>query len=155
MNGTTLLLLLLGGIAFWAFTGQSRASTGHSHGGSRQTKARHEAGHVAAARGLGARVTDARIDGAAGVKWTGSRGKTSEQIAADVITFMAAGRIAAGTGRGCSADEAAIREQLSYLPRGDRARVRAAAERHARQIVSSRSGEVRRVAAKLERDGRL
>ena len=135
---------------------QPRAKTGHIHGGTRQVMATHEAGHVVAARALGATVKSARIVGAEpGVDWSGSRGNTPEQIATDVITFMHAGRVAAGTGRGCSGDQKAIREQLSYVPAKDRARVRRTALAQAERIVSSRRGEIRRVARQLNERGRL
>lgn len=158
--GPALLLVLLAAAAVWAFNrrptmaGRSVAVRGHAHGtGARQEVAVHEAGHVAAARALGGRVRSATVsrDGHSGL--VQATLPTGDSQAA--ITFLAAGKFAAGTSRGASADDDLIRRELRRLPTGDRSRVRRDAERDARRIVSSHAGRIRRDAARLDERGSL
>lgn len=147
-------VLVLGGaaVAIWALAGRrpagrlagGRAVMSHGHG-TQRIISRHEAGHAAAARALGGRVRSMRMwkDGGE----VQATLPTSDPQAA--ITFWRAGRYAAGTGAGCSADDGFVRRELRDVPRADRARVRRDADRDARRIVRQRAGEIRRTAARL------
>ncbi|MHA6623905.1 hypothetical protein ACU61A_00715 [Pseudonocardia sichuanensis] len=129
---------------------------GHAHGatGSRLRRkiAKHEAGHAVAARALGGRVLSA-------VVYDGDRGGLvharlpGEPQAA--VTFLLAGQYAVNSSEGAGADNDAIRKVLREVPSKDRAQVKAHAKKHARRIVSSRSGEIRRDARTLDEKGRL
>lgn len=143
------VMLLLAAVAAWPRP-KARSVIGHSHGGSRS--ARHEAGHVAVARGLGGKVHSATLR-ANGSGWTEATLSREDPQAA--VAFLAAGRLASGTRAGCASDDAHIAKVLREVPRRDRAQVRRAGEREARSILSSRSGEVRRVAVRLQKRGRL
>lgn len=153
---------LLVGICFVLFVLTRLASRagapGHGHG-DRAHVARHEAAHAVAAREVGGRVLSARVDegwlsGPYGrVQWDMSARPLRAEVESNVA-FLAAGRLAA-PGTGCSGDMAEIGRQLRRLPPGDRAAVRAAGERRARQIVSSRRSEIDRVAAVLDQRGQL
>ena len=134
----------------------SRVPSGHAHSGTRARVAKHEAGHVVAARRVGGRVKSADVYAGGGglVTWTGINGSEREQVVAN-IAFLRAGRYAAGTGAGCSGDDAAVRQMLRYLPTTDRAAAQRAGEAEARRIVSSNRGEIRRIANHLDRKGSL
>jgi hypothetical protein len=143
--------------AVLAFGVKLSGIAGHSHAGGRATVARHEAGHVVGARAAkGGRVLSARVYAGGGgkVKWDHTPGSLVEEVTANVA-FLRAGAYAAGTSAGCGSDQAAIRAQLRRLPSGERSKVQARGEARARQIVSSRRSEIERVAAKLDRDGKL
>lgn len=121
-----------------------RAATGHFHGGRgmSHTRAMHEAGHYVAGRAVGASVamrSDGDVD---------ARGLPNAKAQ---IVFLLAGGIAAGTGAGCPWDYANARRALQEYPPGERDRIWARAQAEAQRIVSSRRGEIRRVAGKLER----
>jgi hypothetical protein len=133
---------------------RARGLAGHAHGGNRALVAQHEAGHAVAARALGGRVRSAEVyrNGGGLVTWDMPANLSSPQ---NNVTFLLAGQYAAGTRAGCGGDQATIRSELRKVPRADRAAVQRAADRRARQIVSSRQGEIRRVAAKLDENGRL
>lgn len=124
-----------------------RAVMGHGHG-TQRIISRHEAGHAAAARALGGRVRSMRMWSDGGL--VQATLPTSDPQAA--ITFLRAGRYAAGTGAGCSGDDDLVRRELRDVPRADRARVRRDADRDARRIVRQRAGEIRRDAARLLED---
>lgn len=129
---------------------------GHVHGrgsGLRRLIAKHEAGHAVAARALGGQVLSATVSptGDAGLV----QARFHENDPVKVIAFLKAGQYAVGTSSGAGADDAAIRAELRTVPREDRSRVRREAERTARRIVSSRSGEIRRDAARLNEKGAL
>ena len=144
-------LLLGGGVK----VATSRTVAGHAHGGTRARIATHEAGHVVAARAVGGRVLDARMSNHDGyVSWDMSHRDLAEEVASN-LTFLKAGEIAAGSGEGCGSDRAAYRQELRRLPSNVRGKVRSHAESHARRIVRSRQGEIRKVAEKMNRDGRL
>lgn len=130
-----------------------RAVLGHSHGGGLARVARHEAGHVVAARAVGGRVLSARASAGGGrVEWDMSDRDLHAEVRSNV-TFLRAAEYVDPVG--CGGDRSEVRRQLRRLPAKDRARVRADAEAHARRIASGRSGEIRRVAARLEKKGRL
>lgn len=133
--------------------GRSIAVRGHLHGsGGRNRIATHEAGHVRAARALGGRVCSARVfDGTSGGLVLASIPDTP--LAA--VTFLAAGRVAAGTGAGAGADDALIRAELRRVPSSMRGQVRRQGYRDAARIVSSGRGQIRRDAVKLAKNGRL
>lgn len=131
-----------------------RGAPGHAHGGARGQVATHEAGHVVAARALGGRVLSAELhrDGGGLVTWDMPARVAGAKTN---VAFLLAGQYAAGTSRGCGGDRAAVRRELRQVPAAERAAVRAAADRRARQIVSSSQGEIRRIAAQLDEKGRL
>lgn len=148
------LVVVVGLLALLAKAGGGgRAATGrmvsgHAHGPSR-TIARHEAGHVAAVRAVGGRVVSANADADGGLV---------RAVVPDVrasVTFLRAGRYAAGTSRGCSGDEASIRAELRDVPRSERGRLLREADRDARRIVRQHAGQIRRDAATLGRRGTL
>jgi hypothetical protein len=126
-----------------------RYATGHGHG-DRKLIAQHEAGHAVVATAIGGRVKSAEL----GNDWGLVRAEVPDD---DVkhVAFLAAGRFAAGTGRGCSADDDAIRRVLRQVPSNTRGQVRRDGIRLARRTVSSRAGEIRRAAARLNEKGRL
>jgi hypothetical protein len=154
-NGAVLVAALV--IAY--FLGKSGGSSpalaggryvaGHAHG-ERKLISRHEAGHAVVARAVGGRVRSATM--------TDNDGLVRARIPDDpvkVVAFLAAGRYAAGTGRGCSADYAAIRKELRGVPSKHRGQVKCDGLRLARRTVAARSGEIRRSAARLSQHGRL
>lgn len=160
MSGGAALLLILGGLALLVVRRASTGAPGHGHGHTRESVARHEAGHVVAARAVGGRVLSARVDdggwlsGPSGrVEWDMSGRPLRAEVEGNVA-FLAAGRHA-GPGSGCSGDMAAIDRQIRRLPAAQRSAVRRAGESRARQIVSSRRGEIARTAARLDERGRL
>lgn len=146
MNGNGLLGLLIIAAMIWCFcSGGKRSATGHFHGGRgmSRTRATHEAGHYVAGRAVGASTTirpDGNVD---------ARGLPNARAQ---IVFQLAGRYAAGTGAGCSGDDASIRAALNEYPADQRARVMRGAEREARRIVASRRGEISRIADALARE---
>ncbi|HEY9354636.1 MAG TPA: hypothetical protein VIP28_15345 [Nocardioides sp.] len=142
-------LLLAGGVRL-------AAVGGHAHGGNRARVAQHEAGHVVAARAVGGRVRSARLHSNGGglVTWDMSARPLAEEVESN-LAFLKAGELAAGTTEGCSGDQAAIRRQLRRLPAGERSAAQSRANAKARSIVSSRHGEIRRVADRLNQKGRL
>lgn len=153
MNGGGVFVLALIGIACWCLCsggGGKRHATGHAHGGNRRTRAVHEAGHYVAAYKVGGYVSSADLARRGGQ--VQARNLPNAQASA---TFFLAGRYAAGTGAGCSGDDADARAAINEYPPSERSARRRAAERDARRIVSSHRGEIRRVAARLERDGHL
>jgi hypothetical protein len=126
-----------------------RYVAGHAHG-QRKFIARHEGGHAVAAKAVGGQVTSAWL--------TDDEGLVRARIPDDpvkVVAFLAAGRAAVSSGRGCSADDAAIRAELRSVPSAQRGQVRRDGVRLARRITSSRAGEVNRVAARLNEKGQL
>ena len=140
-----------------------RGLTGHVHSGPRSTVATHEGGHVVVARGVGGRVKSARIysDGSGLVTWTGA-GKTDYEQVVNAVAFLQGGRYAAGTSEGCgdgwlfkSGDALSVEQVLKYLPTDQRAKARAEGERKGARIVSSRGGEIARVADRLDQRGRI
>lgn len=152
-----LLSVLVLGALIWRVLPGSKSGTpagaryvsGHAHG-LRKFIAKHEGGHAAAAKAVGGRVTSAWM--------TDDEGLVTARIPDDpvkVIAFLRSGRESVGSGRGCSADDDAIRKELRRVPSKDRARVKREGLRLARRIVSSRSGEIRSYARKLEDKGRL
>lgn len=150
------LVAVLAGLVVLAGIGRAgsgrRRLHGHGHGGDRPTIARHEAGHAAAARAVGGRVTSA-------VMYSGERGGLVQARIPDgplpAVTFLMAGEIAAGTSRGTAGDRAAIRKELRGLSGSDAARVRRTATRDARRIVRRAAGRIDSDARTLERKGRL
>jgi hypothetical protein len=155
-HGTLIgVLVVVGLLALVAKAGGGRVTSGrfvagHSHGGPTRTIARHEAGHAAAARALGGRVVSATAD-----RHGGYVDATIPNSPRAAITFLLAGRRAAGTGAGCSADDAAIRAELRTVPRAERGQLRRDADRDARRIVNGNRGQIRRDAERLEREGSL
>lgn len=126
-----------------------RYVSGHAHG-TRQFIAKHEGGHAAAAKAVGGRVTSAWL--------TDSEGLVNATIPDEpvkVVAFLASGRAATGSGRGCSADDDAIRAELRRVPSKQRGQVKRDGIRLAKQIVSSRSGEINQVATRLDKEGRI
>lgn len=142
------------GLVFIAFvlwclcSSGSRAATGHFHGGSRRTRAMHEAGHYVAAKAVGGSVAGARVTGSGG--YVNARNLPNAKAQ---IIFQLAGGIAAGTGAGCSDDYASARRALQEYPPGERDRVWRQAQAEAQRIVSSNKREIRQVAEKLHHDG--
>lgn len=129
---------------------------GHAHGatGSRLRRkiAKHEAGHAVAARALGGRVVSAVVyDGGQG-GLVQARLPSEPQAA---VTFLLAGQYAVNSSEGAGADNDLIRKVLREVPSRDRAQVKTDAKKHARRIVSSRRGEIRRDARQLDEKGRL
>lgn len=129
--------------------GRSVRMRGHSHGPAGPRTARHEAGHMAAARGLGGRVVSARADEHGGYVEARMPGDPRSRVA-----FWLAGQYAAGTSRGAGVDDSLIRAELGRVPRGQRGGVRRDAERMARRVVGSSAGQIRRDAQRLQRHGR-
>jgi hypothetical protein len=126
-----------------------RYVTGHAHGERKQV-AKHEAGHAVAAKAVGGYVKSAWM--------TDDQGLVHARMPNDPVkrvAFYAAGRAAVSSGRGCSDDDAAIRGVLGEVPSKHRGQVKREGIRLARQIVSSRRGEIRRYAARLNEKGRL
>lgn len=158
MSGTAWLLLfcLFVGWLVARRGGRTSAVVGHSHGSQRATIATHEAAHVVAARAVGGTVTSARMNDHGGrVKW---EMRDPNSLAVEVtqnVAFLRAGEFSAGDDGGCGGDRASVRQQLRRLPSGQRGVVLRAGEQRARQIVASRSGEIARVADRLNRKGRL
>lgn len=121
--------------------------TGHAHGPGLIEV--HEAGHVAAARALGGRVRSAEV-------WAGGglvRAVLPDSSPQTAVTFLLAGKRAAGTSTGASADDAEIRRELRGVPNAGA--VYRAADSRARSIVSSRRGQIERDAATLKARRRL
>lgn len=153
--GGSLVAVAVGAAALaaigWMSSGWRRLH-GHGHGGDRPTIARHEAGHAAAARAVGGRVTSA-------VMYGGERGGLVQARIPDgplpAVTFLMAGEIAAGTSRGTAGDRVAIRKELRGLSGSEAARVRRTATRDAHRIVRRASGRIESDARTLERKGRL
>jgi hypothetical protein len=147
---TTAALAIIG-FVLWCLCSKpsNRAATGHMHGGRRRTRAIHEAGHYVAAKAVGG--------GGDGVELTRRGGQVNAHLpnAKAEIVFQLAGGMAAGTGAGCSGDNAEARRALNEYPPGQRARVWREAQAEARRIVSSRRGEIRRVAERLDRNGHV
>lgn len=150
-------LLVLALIGAWLLAGKSgpalaggRFVTGHGHG-TRKLISRHEGGHAVAAKALGGRVRYAWLTDDSG--YVAATLPDSDQTKA--VAFLAAGRHAVGTSRGCSADDAAIRKVLREVPSKQRAQVKRDGIRLAKRITSSRAGEIRRYARKLDEKGRL
>jgi hypothetical protein len=153
-------LVSAGVLAFLIWTslpGGARAVPGHSHSGTRARVARHEAGHVVAARAVNGRVTSAALHSTGGglVQWYHRSHPGEEKLRQHNITFLLAGEYAAGTGAGCSGDRSAVRSELRRLPSKDRGRVMSRAKSDARRIVSARSGEINRIAKRLDEKGKL
>jgi hypothetical protein len=156
--GHPVLLLVAVGVAavLWVGSGAKGAApagaryvSGHAHG-LRNFIAKHEGGHAAAAKAVGGRVESAWM--------TDDEGLVMARIPDDpvkVVAFLAAGRAAVNSGRGCSADDAAIRQELRRVPSKERGQVKREGLRLARRIVSSRSGEIRRFANQLNEKGQL
>lgn len=150
--GSLLIPLLVGLVVVAAAVRVVRAGvTGHAHGSDQALIARHEAGHAVAARELG-RLDSARVwRGGGEVEWTSPASMSDAEAVEANVAFLLAGKYAGRSRAGCSADRAAIRRQLRRVP--DPGAVRARADATARRIVSSRQGEIDRVAAALL-DGR-
>jgi hypothetical protein len=158
MSGTAWLFLfcLFVGWLVARRGGRTSAVVGHSHGSQRSTIATHEAAHVVAARAVGGTVTSARMNDHGGrVQWTMRDPNSLVVEVTQNVAFLRAGEYAAGDDGGCGGDRVSVRQQLRRLPSGQRGVVRRAGEQRARQIVSSRSGEIARVADRLNRKGRL
>lgn len=138
--------------------GRSVSVGGHAHGryssgGERRVIARHEAGHVAAARALGGKVVSAEVyDGNEG-------GLVRAQLPGcgpgPSITFLRAGRYAAGTSRGASADMSSERRLLREIPRAQRAQLSRACDQDAHRIVRASRAAIRRDELILDRKGSL
>ncbi|HEY8590205.1 MAG TPA: hypothetical protein VIL55_11700 [Naasia sp.] len=149
-----LVLILLSRLGGSTTTGRSVAVRGHAHGsGARQEVATHEAGHAAAAVGLGGRVRSATVanDGRSGLV----RATLPDSRPETAIAFWRAGAIAAGTSRGASADDELIRQELRTVPSAERKQVRKAGERLAEQLVRQHRGRIERDARRLDERGRL
>ena len=150
------LVVLAAAAGAWAWgkaRGGGRVASGravvrHAHG-DRRTIAWHEAGHVVAARAVGGRGHSAVASDTEGLVQA-----TVPDVRASV-TFLRAGRYAAGTRRGCWGDEQAERAELRDVPRADRGQLVRDADRDARRIVRQHRGQIRRDAAALESRGRL
>lgn len=143
--------LLVAAVVLVVATRSMRTATGHAHAGSVPKSARHEAGHMAAARYVGGRVTSARLkpDGGGYVE-----ARIPDNPRARVA-FLLAGAEAAGTTRGAGDDFAAVDRELARLSGGERHQVLRDARSDARRIVSRRAGEIERDAARLQERGRL
>lgn len=124
----------------------------HRHGPVDRDDVRyHEAGHWVVGRHLGGRGGHAvaRPDGSGYVRMSFRRPLTPVEEAA----YSMAGAIAEGSSVGAAADERITRAALKQLRSKDRGRARREAERLAKSVLSSRSGELKRVAESL-RSGR-
>ncbi|MGH3939740.1 MAG: M50 family metallopeptidase [Pseudonocardiaceae bacterium] len=110
------------------------------------TVARHEAGHVAAARALGGSVGTVRLypDGTGRTYAYGLPADPQSQV-----TFLVAGEIAAGTAQGAEGDHAEIDKVLSGLAPAEWDRIESAARTQATRIVAERADEIDRDAARL------
>lgn len=157
--GTAVGLLILAAIALAVlvrFT--SRPSARRIGPVTRKVAARHEAGHAAVAKALGARKVHSWIRkdwtgdyyGYTGVSgWRGGGITPVEDYA-----WTVSGEYAAGTSAGCGSDRsvaAAIRSEVGWSQSG---RVAGTGKSLARRLLSERSGEVIRIADHLERKGR-
>lgn len=134
-------------------SGARSTVTGHGHGDTRRSIARHEAGHALAARQLGGRVRSARM-------YSGTRGGLVQATLPNgsplaVVTFLVAGQIAAETSEGSGGDNHHIRQELRGLPSAQARRIRSQATRDARRMVARNPGQLNRDAARLEEAGRL
>lgn len=150
-NGQFGAALIIGVVLLGLARQARRAVTGHTHTGPVSLSARHEAGHMAAARHVGGRVTSARLhrDGS---------GLVTARIPDDArstVTFLLAGAAAAGTDRGAELDHAVIEEVLDGVPAGDRNYVLRQARKDTQRIMSARAYEIERDAALLQEHGRL
>lgn len=143
--------LVIGVVVLFFARRATRTATGHAHVGPLSLSARHEAGHMVAARYVGGHVTSAQLyrDGGGFVQ---ARIPDKPQ---SVVTFLLAGALAAGTDRGAEDDFAAVDRELSEVPIGERSRVLRDARADARRIVSRRAEEIARDAERLEQNGRL
>lgn len=150
-NGQFGAALVLGAGMLWWARRARRAVTGHTHVGPVSLSARHEAGHMAAARYVGGEVTSARLyrDGSGLVQ-----ARVPDNPRA-VVTFLLAGAAAAGTDRGAEFDQAAIQEVLDRVPAAERGRVLRKARADTDRIVSAGAEEIARNAALLQERGRL
>lgn len=157
LGGYAVLFATAAAVGLWVrrkvggqhLAGRSVRMRGHSHGPAGPRTARHEAGHMAAARGLGGRVVSARADEHGGFVEARLPGDPRSRVA-----FWLAGQYAAGTSRGAEVDDSLISAELVRVPRGQRGRVRRDAERMARRVVGSSAGQIRRDARRLQRHGR-
>lgn len=114
LGGWTLVL----GVAilvfrFWGGRLSARASFGHSHGGTPEKILNHEGAHVTGAKATG-NFRKARVWRDGGVVTLKDPDKMSP---AEYMAFMKAGEVAVGSGEGCSADRAAVREEVRRLKR--------------------------------------
>ncbi|MGH3611385.1 MAG: hypothetical protein ACRDRK_01935 [Pseudonocardia sp.] len=148
--------LLVAAVVLFVATRSMRTATGHAHAGpvvksARREAARHEAGHMAAARYVGGRVTSARLNPDGG-GYVEARIPDTPRAR---VAFLLAGAEAAGTTRGAEDDFAAVDRELARLSGGERHQVLRDARSDARRIVSRRAGEIERDAARLQERGRL
>lgn len=132
------LLILLEQHSSRASTGAYRRGVvGHAHGYGR-TVLRHEGGHLTAAAEIGARVRSARVFWSGGGEVRLARTDAENMSARDYVAFMRAGRYAAGTGAGCSHDDAQVElEQARLVHNGAR-------PAKARRIVEQGDADARR-----------
>lgn len=150
VNPLATLLLAVSGVAVLSWSPR-RGVAGHSHPGPLTRSARHEAGHVVAARRLGGKVLSARLRRNGG-------GFVDARIPdgpGPAVTFLLAGQIAAGTKQGAGLDDAAVAAELRGVPAGERGRVLRKATREAHRVVSAEAAEIAEVAEHLQRRGRL
>lgn len=141
--GVLLVLILIG-----TYYAGSVGAGAHVHGGKRSAIARHEAGHIVAARALGSRVTTTSVSNSGGyVGWSGTKG-TPRQQAVNGIAFLRAGEHA-NPGLDVSYDNACVAWWQRKVPPSQRAAVRREGDALARRIVRQRSGEIDRTARKL------
>ncbi|MDN5917935.1 MAG: hypothetical protein L0I76_23045 [Pseudonocardia sp.] len=89
--------------------GAGRITVGHSHGAGRPLL-RHEGNHVHTARSEGVRVVSATVTPSSGLVKM-HRGDVERMSSRAYLAFMYAGKAAAGTAVGCSADRANVRAE--------------------------------------------
>ncbi|MHA6626860.1 hypothetical protein ACU61A_15605 [Pseudonocardia sichuanensis] len=129
---------------------RGRYVSGHAHG-ERALIARHEAGHAVVTKALGGRVRSAEV----GDGWGLVQAELPDDDPVKAVAFLRAGREAVGTGRGCSADDDAIRKELRRVPSRERGQVKRDGIRLARREVAKRRGEIKRYGRELDERGRL
>nr|WP_168172089.1 hypothetical protein [Pseudonocardia sp. AL041005-10] len=134
----------------------ARPAVGHAHGAGRALL-RHEGGHLHAASKVGARVRSATVSKDSGLVEL-HRADVDRMSSRQYMAFMKAGRAAAGSAVGCSADDANVRDERRRMSRSGMSaaeirRVERQADGDARSWA--RSGQVDRWADRLGERGRL
>lgn len=136
--------------------GAGRIAVGHSHGAGRPLL-RHEGNHVHTARSEGVRIVSATVTTSSGLV-TMHRGDVERMSSRAYLAFMYAGKAAAGTAVGCSADMANVRDerrrmQAAGLTGAEVRKIDSLAQADAERYA--RSSKVDKYADRLGERGRL
>ena len=155
MNGVVGLAVIC--LVAWCLCSGGKTASGrahHVHGANRRAAARHEGGHAAVGRHVGAKVGRGWInDNGAGAIHVGYARTSAQDIAISLGGGMAEG---AGIGsRQCRGDKAYIDSVLRKVPRSQRQIVMDDARFIARKALSAQAGTARRVERQLLQRGRV